>query len=69
MEKAKARKLTVDELAKEIAKAQARVVELRAEVILRRVKNMYALRSAKRYLAQLFTVAREREIIKTLKDE
>ena len=69
MDKTKVRKLTANELAKEIAKTQAQVVELRAEIILRRVKNMHALRAVKHYLAQLLTIAQEREIIKTLGNE
>lgn len=66
MELAKARKLTLVELTKEIAKAQSDVVHLRAEVAMHRIKNIQVLAAAKRYLARLLTIQREQTIIKSI---
>lgn len=69
MDIAKIRKLNTVELDKEITKTISRVVELRAEIAMHRIKNWNSLSSAKKYLAQLATIKNEQKIINALPNE
>lgn len=59
----KARQLDSKALAKEIDKIRDNIVKTRSEISMNRVKNYQSLKAAKRYLAQLLTVQKEKEII------
>ena len=67
MEISKARKLKPQELEKEIDKTRKQVVELRSEIVMRRVKDIKSLHKTKKYLSRLLTIAKEQSIIKSLK--
>jgi len=69
MDITKARKLDTTELDKEIIKTESRIVELRAEIAMHRIKNWHSLKSAHKYLARLLTIKKEHEIIKALPNE
>ncbi|OGB74441.1 50S ribosomal protein L29 [candidate division Kazan bacterium RBG_13_50_9] len=59
----KARQLSPADLGKEITKVRQQLVQLRSEVAMHKAKNLKALKSARRYLARLLTVRREKELI------
>lgn len=69
MEITKIRKLTPQELAAEIAKTKAQIVQLKSEIVMHRVKNWHSLTRAKKYLARLLTINQEQQIIKSLSHE
>ncbi|HAR55027.1 TPA: 50S ribosomal protein L29 [Patescibacteria group bacterium] len=69
MDIAKLRKLKPAEVTKEIAEVMAKIVELRAEIAMHRVKNWHVLKTAKQYLARLLTIQQEHEIINKLSNE
>lgn len=69
MDVAKIRKLSLPELDKEISKTISKIVELRAEIAMHRIKNWNSLSSTKKYLAKLLTIKNEHKIINTLPNE
>lgn len=63
MEIAKARQLNHQDLDKEITKVRNQIVKLSSDIIMHKLKNPRALRAARKYLARLLTIRREKEII------
>ena len=63
------RKLSAMELNKEVDKTTISVGQLKSEIAMHRIKNWSRLREARKYLARLLTIVKEREIIKTLGNE
>ncbi|MFA5967195.1 MAG: 50S ribosomal protein L29 [Patescibacteria group bacterium] len=63
------RKLSAADLAKEVDKTIALVAQLKSEIAMHRIKNWSRLREARQYLARIFTIIREKDIIKTLSNE
>ncbi len=59
----KARQLDDKALIKEVDKVRNNVVKLKSEISMNRIKNYQSLKVAKRYLAQLLTIKKEKEII------
>lgn len=59
----KARQLDNKALTKEIDKVRNNIVKTRSEISMNRIKNYQSLKAVKRYLAQLLTVQKEKEII------
>lgn len=69
MEIAKIRKLASKELIAEIGKAKVKIVQLKSEIAMHRIKNWRLLTSARKYLARLLTIQNEQKIIKSLSNE
>lgn len=59
----KVRKLSLIELNKEIAKTRGDIVQLRAEVLMHKLKNHRHLPATKIYLARLLTVRCEKALL------
>ena len=59
----KARQLDNKALIKEMDKVRDDIVKLRSEISMNRVKNYQSLKLSKKYLAQLLTIQKEKEII------
>lgn len=59
----KARQLDDKALIKEIDKVRNNIVKIRSEISMNRIKNYQSLKATKKYLAQLLTVQKEKEII------
>jgi len=59
----KARQLDNKALIKEIDKVRNNIVKTRSEISMNRVKNYQSLKTVKKYLAQLLTIQKEKEII------
>ena len=63
MELDKVRKLSSADLDKEIAKTEGNIVQLSSEVAMHKLKNYRKLRTAKKYLARLLTIQKEKLIV------
>lgn len=66
MELDKVRKLSSADMNKEIAKTEGNIVQLSSEVAMHKLKNYRKLRTAKKYLARLLTVQKEKSIVEQL---
>lgn len=66
MELAKVRKLSLEELRKEVVKTQHQITEVRSEVLMHRVKNHQSLGALKHYLARLLTVENEQTLLTSI---
>jgi ribosomal protein L29 len=69
MELDKVRKLSENDLAKDIAKLKEKLIQLQAEVAMHQTKNFRALRAARKDLAKLLTIQQEQAIIRESQNE
>jgi len=68
MDITKARQLKDTDLNKEIDKVRQNIVKIRSDISMNQIKNYTSLSSAKKYLARLLTIKKEKAIISQNQD-